>query len=62
MNDMAQKIQITINTLENLEIKSSFNNMNHLMGALKTLATIRDELIKKDEPKIELITEDEANE
>lgn len=62
MNELAQKIQITINTLENLEIKSSFNNMNHLMGALKALASIRDELIKKDEPKIELITEDEANE
>ena len=62
MNEMAQKIQIIINTLENLEIKSSFNNMNHLMGALKTLASIRDELIKTDKPKIELITEEEANE
>lgn len=44
MNELANKIQIVINTIQDLDIKSTFDNMNHLMGALKTLAGIRDEL------------------
>lgn len=44
MNDQATKIQIVINTIQDLDIKSTFDNMNHLMGAIQTLAGIRDEL------------------
>ena len=46
MNELANKIQIAINTIQDLEIKSTFDNMNHLMGAIQTLAIVRDELEK----------------
>jgi uncharacterized coiled-coil DUF342 family protein len=44
MNEHAEKIQIVINTIQDLEIKSTFDNMNRLMGAIQTLAALRDEL------------------
>ena len=44
MNEHAEKIQIVINTLQDLDIKSTFENMNRLMGVLQELAKIRDEL------------------
>lgn len=44
MEDKAKTIQIVINTLQDLDIKSTFDNMNRLMGALQTLAKVRDEL------------------
>lgn len=43
MNETAEKIQIVINTIQALEIRATYENMNHLMGALKLLAEIRDE-------------------
>ena len=42
--DTSAKIQIVINTIQGLDIKASFDNVNHMMGILKTLAAIRDEL------------------
>ena len=42
MNGTAGKIQIVINTIQALEIRATYENMNHLMGALKLLAEIRD--------------------
>ena len=59
MNEQAKTIQIVINTLQHLDIKSTFENMNRLMGALQTLAKLRDELTKlKEGPVLELITKD----
>lgn len=46
MNESANKIQMVINTLQDLDIKSTFDNMNHLMGAIQTLCQVRDELEK----------------
>ena len=59
MNEQANTIQIVINTLQDLDIKSTFDNMNRIMGALQTLAKLRDELNKPEEgPALELITDD----
>ena len=59
MNEKANTIQIVINTLQDLDIKSTFDNMNRLMGAMQTLAKLRDELNKPEEgPVLELITDD----
>ena len=44
MKEMAEKLQIVMNTIQDLDIKSTFDNMNHLLGVLQTLAGIRDEL------------------
>lgn len=46
MKELAGKVQIVINTIQDLDIKSTFSNMNRLMGAMQTLAGIRDELEK----------------
>ena len=40
---MKENIQLVIDTLQQLEIKATYENMNHLMGCLQMLATIRDE-------------------
>lgn len=52
MNEQANTIQIVINTLQDLDIKSTFNNMNRLMGAIQTLAKLRDELNQKKEETV----------
>ena len=44
MNEYVNTIQIVINTLQDLDIKSTFDNMNRLMGAIQTLAKIRDDM------------------
>ena len=44
MNELANKIQIAMNTIQTLDIKATFDNANHLMGALTALAQVRDEL------------------
>ena len=46
MKELAEKVQIVINTIQDLDIKSTFSNMNRLMGAMQTLAGIRDKLEK----------------
>ena len=51
MEELAKKIQIVMNTLQTMEIQATFNNMNKLMGSLRDLAQVRDELekIQKEE-------------
>ena len=44
MEKLANDIQRVINTLEGLDIKSTFDNMNRLLGSLQVLATVRDQL------------------
>ena len=44
MEELRTKIQAVINTLEGLDIKSTFDNMNKLLGCQQTLADVRDEL------------------
>ena len=51
MKELAGKVQIVINTIQDLDIKSTFSNMNRLMGAMQTLAGIRDELEKVAEDR-----------
>ena len=48
-----------MNTIQDLDIKSTFDNMNHLMGVLQTLASIRDEL--KDIPVLEVSEDGNAD-
>ena len=59
MNELAEKIQVVMNTIQDLDIKSTFDNMNHLMGVLQTLASIRDEL--KDVPVLEVSEDGNAD-
>ena len=52
MNELANRIQVAINTLQTLEIKATFDNMNHMMGAIQTLAMVRDELEKMSKAEV----------
>lgn len=47
MKEFAEKIQAVINTLEGLDIKSTYDNMNKILGCMQVLAGIRDELNKE---------------
>lgn len=56
MNEQQNKLQMAINTLQALEIKASFDNMNHLMAVLQILADVRDAIATPDdEVKLEVI-------
>lgn len=44
MDGNAAKLQRVMNTLQDLDIKSTFDNMNKLLGCLQTLAEVRDSL------------------
>ena len=48
MEELTNKIQAVINTLEGLDIKSTFDNMNKLLGCQQTLADVRDELRRRE--------------
>ena len=48
MEELTTKIQAVINTLEGLDIKSTFDNMNKLLGCQQTLADVRDELQRRE--------------
>ena len=61
MNEMEYKIQTVINTLEDIDIKASFNNMNRMMGALQVLADIRDQFKKAPEIKMEAVQDGDAD-
>ena len=52
MNELANRIQVAINTLQTLEIKATFDNMNHMMGAIQALAMVRDELEKMSKAEV----------
>ena len=42
LGENAVEIQKVINTLEGLDIKSTFDNMNRILGSMQTLANVRD--------------------
>ena len=48
--EMAENVQKVINTLEGLDIKSTYDNMNRLLGSLQVLANVRDELTMPEVP------------
>lgn len=47
MSKNAEEIQRVINTLEGLDIKPTYSNMNRLLGCMQVLASVRDELEKE---------------
>ena len=47
--DYSIQIQNVITTLEGLEIKATYNNMDRLLGCMQLLAKIRDGLRKTPE-------------
>jgi len=49
MNELAEKLQRVINTIETVDIKATFDNMNKLLGSLQTLAEVRDALTNMKE-------------
>ena len=42
--DLKQDIQNVISTLEGLDIKATYDNMNRLLGCMQVLANVRDAL------------------
>ena len=44
MREMANKIQAVMNTLESLDIKSTYENTNKLLGCFQVLAEVRNNL------------------
>jgi hypothetical protein len=62
MNDQATKIQVVINTLQAMEIKATFDNMNHMMAVLKILAEVRDAIAAPgEEIKLEVVEDGKAD-
>ena len=47
---LSTDIQKVINTLEELTIKSTFDNMNKLLGCLQVLADVRNQLQQQEAP------------
>jgi hypothetical protein len=52
MNEIIKNIQIAINTVQDLEIKSTASNMTKLLGVVQLLSGVRDKL-KQDEKAVE---------
>ena len=52
MNELAEKLQRVINTIETVDIKATFDNMNKLLGSLQTLAEVRDALTNVKEVNV----------
>ena len=46
MNELANKVNAVLNTLQELDIKPTYENMNKLFGCFHVLADVRDELKK----------------
>ena len=44
MREMANKVQAVMNTLESLDIKSTYENTNKLLGCFQVLAEVRNNL------------------
>lgn len=53
MKELAEKIQMVMNTLEGIEIKSTVNNMDRLLGSLQMLGSVRDELNNVQEVNVD---------
>ena len=45
-NEQAAKVQAVINTLETLDMPSTYNNVNRMLGIYNTLVEVRDFLTK----------------
>lgn len=57
MNELANMIQKVINTLQGIDIKASYDNVNHMMGVYGTLAQVREELLRQEngqEPEVKM--------
>lgn len=48
MSKNAEEIQKVINTLEGLDIKPTYENMNRLLGCMQVLANVRDDLERQE--------------
>lgn len=44
MEEVITKIRAVISTLEGIDIKSTYDNMNHLLGCMQTLMEVCDQL------------------
>lgn len=44
MNELADKIQAVINTLETLNMPSTYDNVNRVLGIYNTLVDVRNDL------------------
>ena len=44
----AEKIQAVLNTLERMEIRSTYDNTNYMLGIYNTLTEVRDDLQAKE--------------
>ena len=49
MKELANKIQVVMNTLQLLDIPASYDNVSRLTGIYQMLVGVRDELNGKDE-------------
>ena len=63
MEQYVNAIQAVMNTLQKLEITSTYENMNNMLASLQMLAKVRDELKNivlptEDQPKPEEIQND----
>jgi len=47
--DLKERITVVINTLQQLEIKSTYDNMNYLLGSIQELRRISAELQTEEE-------------
>ena len=52
MPTYAEKIQMVMNTLQELQMPCTMHNMNRLMGSLQLLAEIRDEFAKSEQEAV----------
>lgn len=60
MNELANKIQMVLNTLEDLDIKATNKNMNQLLGCQNVLSEVRDTLLKaENDSQKPALTEDD---
>jgi len=57
----ANKIQAVINTLKLLEMPSSYDNVNHMLGIYNTLIEVRDDLAAPDAPAAKEEADDDGN-
>lgn len=45
MNENANKIQMVLDTLQQIDIKATYDNCRYMLGCLDTLSSVRDSLI-----------------
>lgn len=57
MKELAEKVQIVINTMEILNMPPTYDNVNHVYGMYKMLMSIRDELASMPAEKTEEVVE-----